>query len=153
MQVTEEVGEYGPACFSREIGPPTEFRLWRYAAKVALIDEAACKGHPWCQDCNNEYQTEMKLQERCKHPKVTFIPDRDGFLAGFDPDDFHIRQTAFKINPDTPQAEEAEEPKKNERYCPTCHYKMNVCWWKNRAGEKAYQYARCRYCKTNERIK
>lgn len=47
---------------------PEEYALWRAAGMHA---------HPlkhlgFCEDCSAEYQTEMKLQERCENPSVWF---------------------------------------------------------------------------------
>jgi len=146
----QEIGFRGPECFPLEFHRPTTYEMWKSGARTSIMDRA-CKGHEYCQDCTNAYQTEMKLQERCKHPQVTFLIDNDGMLTGHDPDDLYVYRHALAINPEKRAREKGTI--NQESHCVTCGHKLNICWWKNRHGEKTYLYARCRYCKTNERVK
>lgn len=59
-----------PRCSSE-----AEYKEWRVFALQAR--PAADLG--FCEDCTPEYQTEMKLQEKCENPHVVFI----GCVAGF----------------------------------------------------------------------
>jgi hypothetical protein len=47
---------------------PEEFKNWRAAALAAK----PLKHLGFCEDCSEEYQLEMKLQERCENPAVWF---------------------------------------------------------------------------------
>lgn len=62
-----------PACFN-----DAQWREWSKCAswcKPQSIDWA-------CTDCTPEFQTEMKLQERCSWPCVQFVKFPDGGIEG-----------------------------------------------------------------------
>ena len=50
------------------------YAIWRAAA----LHSQPLKHLGYCEDCSREYQTEMKLQERCENPTVWFIDGHAG---------------------------------------------------------------------------
>lgn len=66
---------------------PEQFRYWVAAARHVPPGRAG-----FCEDCTQEYATEMRLCELCEHPEIIFDENGDGCL----PTEHKIRSIARK---------------------------------------------------------
>lgn len=54
-----------PLCFSSG----KQYWLWHQSARFSPPEP----GHEWCEDCTEEYQTQMINEGRCKFPGTVFV--------------------------------------------------------------------------------
>jgi hypothetical protein len=64
-----------PKCF----GSRKQYSEWVKFARLSHPHP----NHSFCEDCTQEYKTEMVKQNRCEFPEVVFKKTRDGGFEGF----------------------------------------------------------------------